>query len=128
MLRNDMMHSWFTHRYSTMLIYISVRSKSEDTKEAFREVVILDLNGILSRLQSHYVKLTRKTAGKRLLIEQLHNAIHNRLIRAIKTLKESRRKARDLRSLFTSLKSITNPNVEIIKVEGVVEVVGEIVK
>ncbi|KAG4442224.1 hypothetical protein IFR05_002273 [Cadophora sp. M221] len=77
----------------------------------------------MSRLRSRHAKLTRKTAGKRPLIEQLHDAIHSRSIRATKTLEESRRRVRDLQSLFASLESITNPNVE-----GVVEVVGEIVK
>ncbi|KAH6700685.1 hypothetical protein BKA61DRAFT_207718 [Leptodontidium sp. MPI-SDFR-AT-0119] len=99
-----------------------VRLKSEDTAEAFREVVSLDLDRILSRLRSRHAKLTRKTAGKRPLIEQLHDAIHSRSIRATKTLEESRRRVEDLQSLFASLESITNPNVESI------EVVGEIVK
>ncbi|KAH9203359.1 hypothetical protein DL95DRAFT_430704 [Leptodontidium sp. 2 PMI_412] len=98
-----------------------VRSKSEDTKGAFREVVSLDLNRILSRLRSRHAK-TRKTAGKRPLIEQLHDAIDSQSIGATKTLEESRRRVRDLQSLFASLESITNPNVESI------EVVGEIVK
>ncbi|KAG4438648.1 hypothetical protein IFR05_005892, partial [Cadophora sp. M221] len=105
-----------------------VRSKSEDMAKAFREVVSLDLDRILSRLRSRHSKLTRKTAGKRPLIEQLHNAIHSRSIRATKTLEESRRRVEDLQSLFASLESITNPNMEIIEVEGVAEVVGEIVK
>ncbi|CZS92490.1 uncharacterized protein RAG0_03089 [Rhynchosporium agropyri] len=76
------------------------RSKSEDTKEAFREV----------------------TAGKRSLIEQLHDAIHSHSIRATKKLEESRHRVRDLQSLFVSLESMTNLNLEVI------EVVEEIVK
>lgn len=111
-----------------MLIYISVRSKSDDTEVAFREVVSLDLDRILSRLRSRHAKITRKTAGKRPLIEQLRDAIHSRSVRATKTLEESRRRVRDVQSLFARLESITHPNAEIIKVEGVVEVVGEIVK
>ena len=100
-----------------MLIYILVRSKSDDTEVAFREVVRLDLDRILSRLRSRHAKSTRKTAGKRPLIEQLHDAIHTRSIKATKTLEESRHRVQDLQSLFTRLKSITNPNVEIIEVE-----------
>lgn len=112
----------------TILIYILVRSKLDDTEAAFREVISLDLERILSRLRSRHAKSTRKTAGKRPLIEQLHNAIHNRSIKATKTIKESRRRVQDLQSLFARLESITDPNAEIIEVEGVVEVVGEIVK
>ncbi|KAH7378896.1 hypothetical protein BKA64DRAFT_765797 [Cadophora sp. MPI-SDFR-AT-0126] len=44
---------------------LRVRSKSEDTKEAFREVVSLDFDRILSRPRSRYARITRKTAGKR---------------------------------------------------------------
>ncbi|KAH6718710.1 hypothetical protein BKA61DRAFT_570770 [Leptodontidium sp. MPI-SDFR-AT-0119] len=69
-----------------------VRSKPEDTEEAFREVVSLDLDRILSRLWSRHAKRTRKTAGKRPLIEQPHDAIHSRSVRATKTLEESRRR------------------------------------
>jgi hypothetical protein len=101
-----------------MLIYILVRSKSDDTEVAFREVVRLDLDRILSRLRSRHAKSTRKTAGKRSLIEQLHDAIHTRSIKATKTLEESRRRVQDLQSLFARLESITDPNAEIIEVEG----------
>jgi hypothetical protein len=111
-----------------MLIYILVRSKSDDTEVAFQEVVRLDLDRILSHLRSRHAKSTRKTTGKRPLIEQLHNVIHTRSIKATKTLEESSRRVQDLQSLFARLESITDPNVEIIEVEGVVEVVGEIVK
>ena len=111
-----------------MLIYILVRSKSDDTEVAFREVVRLDLDRILSRLRSRHAKSTRKTAGKRPLIEQLHDVIHTRSVKVMKTLEESRRRVQDLQSMFARLESITDPNAEIIKVEGVVEVVGEIVK
>jgi hypothetical protein len=100
-----------------MLIYILVRSKSDDTEVAFREVVRLDLDRILSRLRSRHAKSTRKTAGKRPLIEQLHDAIHTQSIKATKTLEESRRRVQDLQSLFARLESITDPNAEIIEVE-----------
>lgn len=112
----------------TILIYILAQSKLDDTEAAFREVVSLDLERILSRLRSRHTKSTRKTAGKRPLIEQLHDAIYNRSIKETKTIKESRRRVQDLQSLFARLESITDPNAEIIEVEGVVEVVGEIVK
>lgn len=113
---------------SSWLIYISVGSKPENTEEAFREIVSLDLDRILSRLRSRHATRTRKTAGKRPLIEQLHDAIHSRSVRATKILEESRRRVRDLQSLFARLESIINPTAEIIKADGVVEVVGEIVK
>ena len=114
--------------YYTKLIYISVRLKSDDTEAAFQEAISLDLERILSRLRSRHAKSTRKTAGKRPLIEQLHDAIHSRSIKAIKIIEETRRKVQDLQSLFARLKSITDPNVEIIEVEGMIEVVGKIVK
>jgi hypothetical protein len=66
-----------------------VRSKLDDTEAAFREVISLDLERILSRLRSRHAKSTRKTAGKRPLIEQLHDAIHSRSIKATKTIKEA---------------------------------------
>jgi hypothetical protein len=111
-----------------MLIYILVRSKSDNTEVAFREVISLDLDRILSCLRSRYTKNTRKTAGRRPLIKHLHDAIHSRSIKATKTLKESRRRVRDLQSLFARLKGIADLNTEIIEAERVAEVVGEIVK
>jgi hypothetical protein len=112
----------------TGLIYILVQSKSDDIEAAFREVVSLDLERILSRLRSRHAKRTRKTAGKRPLIEQLYDAIHSRSIKATNTIKESRRRVQDLQSLFARLESKTDPDAEIIEVDGVVEMVGEIVK
>jgi len=49
-------------RFARVLEYAAqrVRSKSEDTEEAFREVVSLDLDRILSRLRSHHAKPTRR--------------------------------------------------------------------
>ncbi len=111
-----------------ILIYMLVRSKSDDTEVAFREVVSLDLKRILSRLRSRHAKSTSKTPAKRPLIEQLHIAIHSQSVKATKTIEESRRRVQDLQSLFARLESITDLNVEIIEVEGLVEVVGEIVK
>jgi hypothetical protein len=102
-----------------------VRLKSDDIDAAFQEVVSLDLYRILSRLQSRYAKSTRKIAGKQPLVEHLHNAIHNRSIKATTAIKESRRRIRDLQTLFARLKSMTDLNAEIIKAE---EVVGQIVK
>lgn len=104
-----------------------MRSKPEDTEQAFREVVSLDLDRILSRLRSRHAK-TRKTAGKQPLIEQLHDAIHSQSVEATKTLEDSRRKVRDLQSLFGRLESLNNPTAEIVEGEGVISVVGEIVK
>ena len=60
-------------------------SNPGDTEEAFQEVVNLDLDRILSRLRSCHAKITRKTAGERPLIEQLHDAIHSQSIRVTKT-------------------------------------------
>ena len=113
---------------NTILIYILVQSKLDNIEAAFREVVSLDLERILSRLRSRHAKSTRKTAGKRPLIAQLHDAIHSRSIKATKTIEEGRRRVQDLQSLFARLESIIDPSAEIIEVEGVVEVVGEIVK
>jgi hypothetical protein len=56
----------------------------------------------------------------------LHN--YSRSIKAAKTIEESRCRVQDLQSLFARLESITDPHVEIIEVEGVVEVVRKIVK
>ena len=70
----------------------------------------------------------KEDCWKTTLIEHLHDAIHSQSIKATKTIEESRRRVRDLQSLFARLESITDLNVEIIEVEGVVEVVGEIVK
>jgi hypothetical protein len=109
----------------TILIYLLVRSKSNDTEAAFREVINLDLRRILSRLRSRHAKSTRKTAGKRPLFEHLHDAIHSRSIKATTAIKESRRRTRDLQSLFARLESIADLNAEIIEAG---EVVGEIVK
>jgi len=50
------------------------------------------------------------------------------LIRATKTIEESRRRVREIRSLFARLECITYTNANTIEAEGVVEVVGEIVK
>ena len=102
-----------------------MRLKSDDIDAAFQEVVSLDLYRILSRLQSRYAKSTRKIAGKRPLVEHLHDAIHDRSIKATTAIKESRRRIRDLQTLFARLKSMTDLNAEIIKAE---EVVGQIVK
>jgi hypothetical protein len=102
-----------------------VRLKSDDTDAAFREVVSLDLYRILSRLRSRHAKSTRKIAGKRPLVEHLHDAIHDRSIKATTAIKESRRRVRDLQILFARLESMTDLNAEIIEAE---EVVGQIVK
>ena len=92
---------------------------------AFREIVKLDFYRILSRLRSTHAKSTRKTARKRPLIEHLHNAIHDRSIKATTAIQQSRRRARDLQGLFARLESLTDLNAEIIEAE---EVLGEIVK
>jgi hypothetical protein len=65
--------SSISHNHFRSLI-AAVRSKSDDTEVAFREVVSLD------RLRSRHAKSTRKTAGKRTRIEQVHDAIHRLLI------------------------------------------------
>ncbi len=105
-----------------------MQSKLDNIEAAFREVVSIDLERILSRLRSRHAKGTRKTAGKRPLIAQLHDAIHSRSIKATETIEEGRRRVQYLQSLFARLESITDPSAEIIEVEGVMEVVGEIVK
>jgi hypothetical protein len=102
-----------------------VRSKSDDIESTFREVISLDLDRILSRLRSHHAKSTRKTAGKRPLIEHLHDAIHSPSIRTTTAIEESRRRVRDLQRLFTTLESAKDMNDTVINVE---EIVQEIVK
>ena len=102
-----------------------MRLKLEDIDAAFREVVSLDFHRILSRLRSRHAKCTRKTAGKRPLIEQLHDAIYTRSIKETASIKEGRSKARELRSLFIRLESIPDLNAGMIEAE---EVVGTIVR
>jgi hypothetical protein len=41
-------------------VIISVRSKLEDTEEAFRELVSLDFDRILYRLRSHHANLQER--------------------------------------------------------------------
>jgi hypothetical protein len=77
-----------------------VRLKLDDIDAAFREVVSLDFHRILSRLRSRRAKCTRKSAGKRPLIEQLHDAKYTRSIKVTASIKEGRSKARELQSLF----------------------------
>jgi hypothetical protein len=50
------------------------------------------------------------------------------LIPTTKAIEESRRRARDLQSLFARLESLTDLNTESVEAEGVAAVVGEIVK
>ena len=78
-------------------------------------------------MRSRHAKST-KTAGKQPLIEQLHDAISSRSIKATKKIYEGRRRVEDLQRLFARLESISNPGVEIVEVEGVVALVGGIVK
>ncbi|CZR58861.1 uncharacterized protein PAC_08753 [Phialocephala subalpina] len=99
-------------------------SRSEDIDIAFREVVDLDLPRILSRLRSRHSS-SRKIAGKRALVEQLHDALHDSSIRVTTAIKENRREVRDLRSLFVRLEGIADLDANIIEAK---EVVGVLVK
>jgi len=101
-----------------------VRSK-DDVEVAFREVISLDIDRVLSRLRSHRAESTRNIAGKRLLIDHLYDAVHGQSIKATKAIIESRHGVRDLQDLFARLESMIGLNAEILVVEGVV---GEIVK
>lgn len=83
----------------------------------------MDLDRILSRLRSRHLR-TRKTFGRRPLIEHLSHAIHNESIRATTAVKECREKAQDLQNLFTTLES-TGLHTEIDKAE---EIIIEIVR
>ncbi|KIM96820.1 hypothetical protein OIDMADRAFT_44371 [Oidiodendron maius Zn] len=102
-----------------------VRLKLDDIDATFREVVSLDFHRILSRLRSRHAKCTRKIAGKRPLIEQLHDAIYTRSIKVTASIKEGRSKARELQSLFARLESIPDINAGMIEAQ---ELVGMIVR
>ncbi|MCJ1386335.1 hypothetical protein MMC17_009461 [Xylographa soralifera] len=104
-------------------------SKAEDIETLFRQVVVLDLYRILSRLQSRHRK-TWKTTGRPALITQLHKAINDKSVKARSGLTKSsleagRDRARALHALFTKLESMSDLHAETGEAH---EVVGEIIK
>ncbi|TVY31847.1 hypothetical protein LSUB1_G008297 [Lachnellula subtilissima] len=104
--------------------------KSDDRNNLLRQVVLIDLYRILSRLRSRHAKRSRKTVGKVPIITQLNHTVHDKSItarsHAAKTKLEAIRDgARDLEVLFIKLESI--PDIVAEKSE-VQDMIGEIVK
>ncbi|RDL35987.1 Uncharacterized protein BP5553_06599 [Venustampulla echinocandica] len=97
-----------------------VLEKAAGRTIAFRKVVDLDLYRILTRLRSRHAKISWKTAGKRALVEQLHNALHDSSIRTTAALTKSRREVQDLGSLFAHLESLTEVDAEMKEVVGAI--------
>ncbi|KAI9654258.1 MAG: hypothetical protein M1829_000952 [Trizodia sp. TS-e1964] len=104
-------------------------SKAEDTEALFRQVIVLDLHRVLSRLRSRHGK-TWKTTGKAALITQLHNAINDKPVQTRSgltpaCLKDGRDRAQALHALFTKLEGMSDLCTETARAH---ELVAEIVK
>ena len=114
----------------TQLICLVENSKAEDKKALLRQVVVLDLRRILSRLRSRHAKRTQKTSGKQPLIIQLNQALYDKGVKARygfteSNLKAARGGARTLQALFNRLETISDPSAENFEIQ---EVIGEIIK
>lgn len=107
-----------------MLLYILVDSRSEDIDRDFSDVFGLDLPGVVSRLRSRHFN-SRRIVGKRALVEQLYDALHDSSIRVTTAIKTSRRDVRELRCLFVRLEGISDLDTNIIEAK---ELVGVLVK
>ncbi|KUJ12168.1 uncharacterized protein LY89DRAFT_673949 [Mollisia scopiformis] len=98
-------------------------SKADDTEALFRQVVVLDLYRILSRLRSRHGE-TWKTTGRLGLITQLHEAINDKSVKARSgltksSLKAGRDRARALHVLFTKLEGMSDLHAETVEAHEV---------
>ncbi|KFY80281.1 hypothetical protein V499_00835, partial [Pseudogymnoascus sp. VKM F-103] len=78
--------------------------KTDNIEILLREVIILDIDRILSRLRSRHVS-TSKTAGKPALITQLHDAINHKSVKSTASLTT---RSQNLQDLFTELEAISD--------------------
>lgn len=81
-----------------------MRLKVDDIDAAFGEVISLDLYRILSRLRSRHAK-SIKIAGKRALVEHLHDALHDRSIKATTAIMRNGREAEIYKAYLLDLRA-----------------------
>ncbi|KFY23502.1 hypothetical protein V491_02510, partial [Pseudogymnoascus sp. VKM F-3775] len=78
----------------------------DDIETLFGQVIVLDMDRILTRLRSRHMR-TRRTTGKPALITQLHDAVKDASVRSPASLINI---SQDLQKLFTELEAISNIN------------------
>jgi OTT_1508-like deaminase len=97
-----------------LVINLSLENtKFDDKNTLLRQVVLLDLKRILSRLRSRHAQKTQRTKGKQALISLLCTSIQDKSIRpksgvTCSKIDGLRSKVTDLEALFDKIESIEN--------------------